>query len=79
MGFEAVELAEAKPPGPAAHPVTTYVEVGAEVAAADILGIKERHRVRDLIGDISCLFFSFSFCFPVSTRPGLKGDELADC
>ena len=43
VGFEAVELAEAEPPWPAVHPVATNVEVRTKVAAADVLGVEERH------------------------------------
>lgn len=43
MRLEAVELSKAEPPRAAVHAVAAGRDVGAKVAAADTLGVEERH------------------------------------
>ena len=76
VGFEAVELAEAEPPWPAVHPVATNVEVRTKVAAADVLGVEERHIACEKMcvtsRDIFASYFSVCFLLAFSGSKMIK-------
>ena len=69
-------LAEAEPPWPAVHPVATNVEVRTKVAAADVLGVEERHIACEKMcvtsRDIFASYFSVCFLLAFSGSKMIK-------